>query len=318
MYDPAVYSIANGQLAILAQGNNPNACTSKGIDSLFLTIRSATGSFTTPTKTGCPNLTAGYQRCVYSPTGQPGPLASPSVVKVGSKYYMAFSGGNADYIKGQIYWAVSNDGITWSVYNLHPPTGQLWTPIYPILYGDDCEIDNAGYGVGQLSLLYSSDTSLGPQGGFYIFLTYFHPASYLGGGLADTVAVRFDYSSSDTYGFGPNLRQVYQDGAWQPVATGLQWDYDNQPANGNTILRHNHCMTSMPVGGSDVELDPARGWYVRMYQYWYDGQLYWQETTNLRSGIWSTPKLIDVANLAPYNHEGLWFSRVCGTAPRPA
>ncbi len=159
-YDPEILLSPNGDPRLLAQGGNPDAVcgsVSAYLDSIFDAPRNQfTGAWTLPTNTSCPVLPGGYGRCGYSPTS-PGPVASPSVVQVpgDSRYFMAFGGGNADCIKGKVYWAVSNDGATWSVYNWNAPPGEIWTPILYGKYAPDCALS----GIGQVQLARTSPTT---------------------------------------------------------------------------------------------------------------------------------------------------------------
>src|ERR1043166_9655850 len=106
-YDPELFTLPNGNLEMVAQGGNyEQNCPTPNIDAFLGATRippSAhyVGGWSLPTSTACPMLTGGYARCAYSPSSA-GPVSSPSVVKVGSTYYMAFSGGNGDYIAGKV------------------------------------------------------------------------------------------------------------------------------------------------------------------------------------------------------------------------
>ncbi|MDQ1346872.1 MAG: hypothetical protein QG573_241, partial [Acidobacteriota bacterium] len=137
--NPNVFVNGNGVLTWSAQANRPvsaSCSTEVGIDRWFsATYNPGTNAWTPPAASACADLQGAYSRAPYSPTN-PGPLGDSDVVKVGSKYYMAFNGGNADFIVGQVYWATSNTGLpgSWNIYN---STGsQPWIPLIRDRYHD--------------------------------------------------------------------------------------------------------------------------------------------------------------------------------------
>jgi hypothetical protein len=96
---------------LIAQSARPAGSLSCAYDDYidnFYSASTSGGTWITPSATSCPVLGGAYNRCGYSTTAS-GPIGSPSVVKVGSTYYMAFNGGNSDFITGRIYWATSGD-----------------------------------------------------------------------------------------------------------------------------------------------------------------------------------------------------------------
>ena len=97
-------------------------------DRHFSATRNPSGTWNTPGTNTPAYLSGGYTRCGYGP-GNPGPIGDLDVVQAGSRYYMAFNGGNADFIVGRTYWAASDDGVTWTVYNVNPPAGEVWAPL---------------------------------------------------------------------------------------------------------------------------------------------------------------------------------------------
>ena len=271
-------------------------------------------------------MTGGFpQNCGYS-QAKPGPLGSPSIVKVGSRYFMAFVGGNADYIRGQIYWAVSNDGATWTVYKVAPPPGFNWTPIIGPKYGNPCE----PFGMSHVKLVYDPSTSIGPEGGFYLYLFYHHPAVFQALRL-ETLAYRIPYASADAFGLGAVTGRQLCIGSsststtcsWVRHSGKLVWDYDGSPAEpGDPLLQRQRGMRQMGFGGGDVKHNPQQGNWLHVYEF--AGVIYWQTTTSLESSIWTPRQVVDVSSLdsqmasryPAYQPEryygGLWYGTLGG------
>ena len=312
LYDPTLYKLPSGDLHLLTQGGNTmNSCTR--IDSFFGTTRNQSGgAWSAMGTSSCPEFMGGYTRCGYSPTVH-GPIASPSVVQVpgDSRYFMAFSGGNADYFDGKVYWAVSNDGISWSVYNVNPPPGETWTPVLFGKYAGDCVGDGQHpNGIGQVQLAYEN-------GYFYVFMSYYHYNS----GALSPVVFRFDYSSAHAYGFGPSVRQVFHNGTWENNSGQFVWSDDGYGSNGTLLANGDHVigiydsMNSYAFGSGDLKHDDNQGWWVRV-QDW-SGTVNWQESSSLASGVWSSPT--PIGNLPSTLYAwgtGLWFGSLSGSANR--
>lgn len=317
-YDPEVFVPSTGTVKLLTQGGNLsqvcNPVGTPGIDSFFSAQgSSSTGAWTTPTATSCPGVRGFYmqggqtQNCGYSPTN-PGPIASPSVVKIGTHFFMAFSGGNADYIMGRIYWAVSSDGTNWTAFNNNPPAGFTWKPILTPEYGNPC----SPFGVGQLSLSYdAADTSMGPNGTFYIHIAYIHGTA---GKELDVYAYRFAYNPSDAAGFG--LPSTYYSNGTKPgqfcVAASssptatcswvnhsgrVVFDYDNQPVAvaGDPLITRYTGMRQLQYGGGDIKFDPIHNNWLHLYSF--GGSVSWQTATSLASSTWTSAQTVDLSGL---------------------
>lgn len=313
-YDPEIFQLPSGDLKLLAQGGNPDSVCSGGVsaylDSLFDATRSsASGAWTLPTNTSCPVVPGGYTRCGYSPT-TPGPVASPSVVRVpgDSRYFMAFVGGNADYIKGKVYWAVSSDGVNWTVYNWNPPAGETWSPVLYSKYAAECQPNS----IGQVQLAYEN-------GLFYLYMQYWHPTGEL-----SSVAYRFDYNSGHPFGFGPSVREVYQNGTWQHNSGHLVWSYDTGAAEtGDQKLGVYTGMQQLEFGAGDVKYDPARGWWLHIYGW--DHQIRSQHSSSLAAADWSAYQVVDTSVLTGASgrfpntenyYPGVWYGTLSGIGPR--
>ena len=319
VYDPEVFALASGDLCMLAQGGDPNT----GIDSFFEFTRDHTnGAWSLPTQ-WYPNLptavTGGYARCIYSPYGLRGPIASPSVVHVGDRYYMAYVGGNADYITGKVYWAVSYDGLSWYSYDWNAPAGEILSPIvYPPNH-EECGPGSQGFlasGAGQLTLAYDS-------GFFYLHIRYGHwnDGQFLG---VETVAFRFSYNSAHPFGIGP-IKQIFQGGFWVSDSGRLVWNYDRdqygnqyQPFNGDPILVPYNSSQLAPQSG-DMKQDPGTGRWVFFYQS-YPGQASyaWQSATSLDGQNWTMGGTVDTTNLTAafgnsvaYLNPGVYMGPLC-------
>lgn len=322
-YDPDVFALpptpTGTPLRLLGQANNPGACGTGGYDSIYAGTRDpANGIWSNPSSTDCPQI-LGFSKC-----GRPTWVwASPSVVKVDSRYFMAFIGGNGDYDKGKIYWAVSDSGTSWSVYATNPPPGEPWSPVIYPKYFDDCFNT---FGVSQLALSYEN-------GYFYIFMNYIHrvPFNNAPAQTWDSLAYRFTYNPGHSYGFG-SVKEIYYDpdatgpaaGAWMPHSGRFVFNYDGQPAEPNDpLLGHFTSMWSMHNGGKDLEWDGGRQRWIHIFAAYDSGisKLHWQENTNLSSNTWSQRADIDTTALngpsgrfpnRTVQYPGLWYGSVGG------
>jgi hypothetical protein len=297
-YNPGLFPLASGEIAFLAQSARPpgSGCAFDDyIDNLYRASTSG-GTWTTPSASSCPSLGGGYNRCGYTTTAS-GPLASPSIVKIGSTYYMAFNGGNADFITGRIYWASSSDGINWSVYNVSPPAGENWTPIVRPKY-HECTLN----GPAEPYLNYvASDTSAGPQGTFYLYMSHYGLRPDLpSGGFYDDWAIRFAYDSTAPGGLGGN-RQIWHQGQWKTFASGtMVWDYDSpQPGvSGEPVLTAFQGESSsgrFGFGAGDLKLDPVTGQWLHIWSF--GSTTYSQTSASLSSNVWSTAQAIDMSTV---------------------
>ena len=319
-YYPTVFTYPNGDLAMAAQsGRTPGStCPAQSmIDDIYSARRSVTtGTWTIPSSSACPTLKGGYSRCGYSYPMNPGAISSPSVVKVGSTYYMAFNGGNADYIVGRLYWATSTDGVTWSVYNVNPPTGEVWAPLMAPKYHECLDGRPAGQanGIAGPYLAYdASDTSMGPNGTFYVYFSHWGLRPDLSyGGFLDNWAIRFAYQPTSPFGIGTSKqiwhRITQNDGTWKSFNSGLMvWDYDVnsglQAIAGEPVLtafQGENMSGRFGFGDGDLQRDPLTGQWLHLYEIF--GTVYVQSAPSLASNLWSSPVEMDmttVRNLVP-------------------
>lgn len=317
-YYPTVFNYPSGDLALMAQATRApgSSCPAQtAIDDIYSARRSAsTGAWTTPTTTSCPTLKGGYARCGYSYPTSPGPLSSPSVVKVGSTYYMALNGGNADFIVGRLYWASSTDGLTWSVYNINPPTGEVWTPLVAPRHHECVDAQGRANGISEPYLAYdATDTSMGPNGTFYVYFAHWGLRPDLSyGGFLDNWAIRFAYQPASPFGIGTSKqiwhRTASTNGTWKSFNSGLMvWDYDvnsglptiaGEPVL--TAFQGENLSGRFGFGNGDIKRDPVTGAWLHVYELF--GHTYVEATTSLASNLWSAPVEIDmttVRNLVP-------------------
>lgn len=311
-YDPSVYKLPNGDLRVLAQGGNMQDPCAAGIDAFYGGTRNASnGAWTLPPQdpgASCNDFDGEYNRCGYSESN-PGPIASPSVLELDGKYYMAFSGGNADYINGKLYWGVSTDGHTWDIYRYNPPNNEYWTPVIYGKYAPDCE----ELGIGHVQLAFEN-------GLFYIFAQYYHkdPRDYT------SVAYRFSYDPNHTYGFGSTVKQIYRKGQWESHSGALVWDYDGLGpsgtvlANGDHVLGKRDLMEQYEFGMGDVEFDQENSRWLHVYNW--EGQTRWQIATSLSNSDWRGPTgalgshglVGDMPPDSSLAGPGLWYGTLSG------
>jgi len=338
-YDPELYTMPNGDLRFIAQGGAPNACMSQPWDSIFGATRaSAGGAWTTPGysytthQTDCPTLFGQYTRCNYNSNNSIGaPISSPSVIRLpnsnsasGWRYFMAFPGGNADYIEGRIYWAYSDDGQSWTVYNWNAT--EVWKAIITAKYTRNASQPSSDYscaapsGFGQLQIAYEN-------GLIYIYGMYYHS-----NGSLSPLIYRFDYSSAHPFGFGPSVRQIYFLGSWQSHSGNLVWNYDKD-VNGNQlpvdsfngvadpVLVPNGSLDSTGYGFGAGDLKYGNGKWVHVRAF--GPHVYVQTATSLtdpttgNASSWSAESIIDytnVRNAYPATNEGfspgLWYGNL--------
>ncbi|HXO18445.1 MAG TPA: hypothetical protein VOA87_00820 [Thermoanaerobaculia bacterium] len=294
-YDPEALLFPDGNLGFLAQGGQANPCTANvGLDSIFLAKYN--GGWQLPAAGSCPTLVGRYAdfSCPNQNFAPYQPLASPAIAKVGSRYYMAFSGGNADIRKGHIFWAFSDDGVNWIPFDWDPkPAGYRWQPLIYPLYGDVC----ATFGIPQLSLTYDPSTDYGPQGTFYLHFNYIHRTQ----NALDTYTFRFRYSSANPFGLGGGTQVCLNGGArgtscqWVNHSGAMVFDYDGQPPVGNDPLlgMYGGNVQNLDYGGGSIVWDPSHNDWLRVFAQ-FDPNLRWQTTTSLSSGIWSAPQTVDM------------------------
>ena len=299
-YDPEPFVFPDGNRGFLAQGNQISSCTGSAVvDSLFSgKYNATTQAWQLPAAGSCPTLVGRYAN-LNCPNQSPPyePLASPAIAKVGSRYYMAFSGGNADGLKGHIFWAFSNDGVHWTPFDWDPkPVGFNWKPLVYPKYGDPC----IPFGVPQLTLTYDPSPEYGPQGTFYLHFNYIHDNQAKD---IDAYTFRFQYSSASQYGLGGGMQVCLNSGPrgtpcnWVNHSGAMVFDYDGQPADGSDpILQvHGGNGNNFGYGGGSIAWDPSHGYWLRVFNL-FDANLWWQTSTSLSSGIWSAPQTVDMTS----------------------
>jgi hypothetical protein len=299
-YDPEVFLLPSGDRGFLAQGGMSNPCTANvGLDSLFSAqYNSTTQAWQLPAANSCPTLVGRYAdfSCPGAEFFAPyQPLASPAIAKVGSRYYMAFSGGNADIRKGHIFWAFSDDGVHWTPFDWDPkPAGYRWQPLVYPKYGDVCNT----FGIPQLSLTYDSSPEYGAQGTFYLHFNYIHGDTTK---ELDAYTFRFKYSNANPYGLGGGMQVCLNNGprgtscSWANHSGAMVFDYDQQPPNGSDPLLHVYGgnANNFGYGPGSIAWDPSHLYWLRVFS-GFDGNMWWQSSTSLSSGIWSAPQTVDM------------------------
>ena len=297
-YDPEAIIFPDGNPGFLAQGGMINPCTANtGLDSLFRAkYNISTQSWQIPAANSCPTLVGTYAStvCPGQELFQPyQPLGSPAITKVGGKYYMAFTGGNADIRKGHVFWAVSTDGINWTIFNGDPkPAGFAWKPLIYPKYRDLCE----RFGISQLTLTYDPNTNFGPEGTFYLHLLYWHPD-----GAPDTYIFRLPYSSANAFGLGGPMQVCINGGprgstcSWMNHSGAIVFNYDMQPpvAGDPLLTGYDGNKNNFLEGAGTIAWDPSHNNWLRVFTY-FDQYLYWQTSTSLSSGVWTAPAIVDM------------------------
>lgn len=324
--NPNVYEavLPNGKSVLRwsAQANRPvsGSCPGEtGIDRWFsATYDPATSTWTPPSASACADLQGSYDRLPYSPTNH-GPLGDSDVIRVGGKYYMAFNGGNADFIVGQVYWATSATGLpgSWNIYNASG--SQPWIPLIRDRYHDGRDgipeppgPSNWRYpgGFTETYLAYDPTASASaPMGYFYLYLGHYGlrqesdtNGSPLDAGLAeiDSWAVRIPYDPSNTYGLS-SQKEIWYLGNWTEFDSGqLVWLFDledhpeGNPIPGEPIVElwqgQNGTHSFFPGGGGALRQDPVTGQWLHLYWFTEPSDAYKsQRATSLAANYWTQP-----------------------------
>jgi hypothetical protein len=354
-YDPDIHLLPNGtDLGVLAQASAPTYCTDIAVDTFQRGARNGlNGAWTLPAAVDdyanvCPTMQGRYTRCDFQDWFHAGPIASPSIVRLpnehsptGVRYYMAFVGGNSDYIHGKIYWAVSDDGQTWDTYARNAT--EFIAPIISARYTRSAESPRSAppcshpSGIAQVQLGFENDR-------FYVFFQYWHPIqpecteghnspACVASGYQvydralSSVLYRFDYNPKHPFGFGGSVREIYLDGEWQPHSGRLVWGYDDnangsqlRPDVGNPVLElYNGVQTAgFGFGQGDVKFGNDRWLHV----YVFEDLMRAQTATSLDPTIatWSVPETIDVTRIRdayPLSTNapapGIWYGALSGT-----
>jgi hypothetical protein len=351
-YDPDVHLLPNGtDLGVLAQTSTTSYCTDVSVDSIYSGSRNgANGAWTLPGLVDdhanvCPLLQGQYTRCGFDTGFHAGPLASPSIVRLehpdsatGVRYYMAFVGGNADYIHGKIYWAVSDDGESWDVDA--PEAPELWSPVIEAKYTRSNVTPFSALpcgrpsGIGQVQLAFEN-------GRFYLFFQYYHSEAddptY--NHALSSVLYRFEYDAEDPFGRGEEAGEIYLDGRWQRHSGQLVWAYDKAPGgpqlppnDADPVLQlYNGVDTAgFRFGTGDVKFGNGR-W---LHAYVFAHVMYAQTAASLDPTVarWSESEVVDVTPLRELHPlstsspaPGIWYGALSGTpekwwiwAPVPA
>lgn len=295
-YDPEIFLLPDTvSLGLLAQGGAPNPCQTLPYDAFFRATRNPSGSWSTPAAGACPAFKGEYIRCTWTGGANAGPIASPSVVRLnnvnsasGKRYFMAFVGGNADYIHGKLYWAMSDDASNWTVYSGSPT--ENWRPILQAKYERSssqprstlpCAPPSA---IGQVMMAYESPY-------IYVYVLYYHPyqpecatdprhettacqtSPYVGYDRAlSSVVFRFTYDPNHPFGFSSDLR-ILNRGAWQTHSGKLVWPYDRDSANnqlpadaGNPVMQAydsgDYPSANFKFGNGDIKYGNGRWLHV--------------------------------------------------------
>ena len=319
VYDPELFVLPDGDVQMFAQG--PHASI---VDKFYAFRRDSksgqwSGSPTAPGVSAAPAIEGEYMRCGYSPDATNGPIASPSVVRdpFRGRYFMAFSGGNADAITGRVYGATSKDGVDWTYYDAGAGRELITPIIYPV-HHEICNVarNTGGSGVGQLEMVL--------DGGYFIFwLRYGHALNDAGGTLFDyeRIAFRISYDPNAESGFG-STRQIWYDGAWRNHSGKLVWDYNlcedgpcRPAAPGDFILGRHRSVMNMKFGAGDVKYDSTLfywGYWVHFAQSVAGEQIEW-EYSDLRTPEWIDGGTLDVSTVlqafpgAQIYYPGLYF-----------
>lgn len=289
LYDPEVYVLPSGARALLGQGSTfaASGCVRQR-DELFLS-QQVTGGWSNVPVAGCPALSGGYAtvtQCGAPFTSGPGPLGSPSIAKVGSKYFMAFNGGNSDTLKGHVFWATSTDGVTWTPFlGSSRPAGYQWKPLIYLKGGGLCD----KIGVGHVSMVYDPSTTYGAQGAFYLYVTFSHPNLPQ---PSDHILYRFQYSSTDPAGMGGGMQVCLNSAGgtcqWTDHSGAMVFANSGvDPEPGDPVLPFYGSARNMGHGPGDIKWNPGRNAWLRAYTHLDVSQLFWQEATSLATGLWT-------------------------------
>jgi hypothetical protein len=297
-YDPEVFVFPDGNRGFLAQAGMINPCTANAaLDSHYSAKHNSTTlTWQVPANGSCPTVVGRYAdtTCPTQEFLAPNqPLASPAIAKVGSRYFMAFSGGNVDIRKGHIFWAYSDNGVNWVPLKWDPkPVGFNWKPLIYPKHGSFCGF----FGIPQLSLTYDPSTTYGPEGTFYLHFNYHHLPGEL-----DTYTFRFNYTSANGFGLGSGMQVCVNNGPqgsqcnWQSHSGAMVFDYDGQPPNAGDplLLRYAGNGNNYSYGGGSIAWVPSHGYWLHVFTD-AQGRLRWQSSTSLASGVWSAPGFVDM------------------------
>jgi hypothetical protein len=339
-YDPDIHLLPNGiDLNLLAQASAPSYCTDVAVDMIQRGTReNGGGRWELPFAVdehanSCPVLQGQYTRCGFENWFHSGPIASPAVVRLpnensptGVRYYMAFVGGNADYIHGKIYWAVSDDGKRWDTYARNAT--EFWSPVLYAKYtrsvdapfsAPECE---APSGIGQVQLGFEDDR-------FYVLFQYYHgthPNAQYHHALS-SVLYRFDYDPKHPFGFGGSVREIYLDGRWQNHSGRFVWEYDvdaegrplpPEPGDPTLGLFNGVQGAGFRFGQGDVKFGNGRWLHLFVFSH----SMQAQTTTSLDPTVaqWSEAQVVDVTRIRdayPLSTNspapGIWYGSLSGT-----
>ena len=304
LYDPDVFLNAAGDLSVHAMGNDSvstttGSCTN-GMDSIYRSVRNkTTGVWTNTAEGACPIVTIPSKCDHLAGVSEPGPTASPSVLRIprwggfpGGKYYMAFSGGNGDFERGRVYWADSDDGVNWNV--MRDASGNPIELIAPAeLTKGDCD----RHGISQLEVKFD------PADGYlYFFLHYLHERA---GYTTSEVMYRINYNPYATFGLG-STRQVHKwnSNTWVASDGKLRFTYDYSTAD--ALIPYQWARNYQWEG--DIVFIPSRNRWVHFYTV--AGRTLWNETlTSSLNSDWTNPQDVNVDTIKNlygirYNQEG--------------
>ena len=304
-YWPSFWQTPDGALHFLAHGGDGAAAANifdppdkyrcgfkePGIDS-FYGADFVNGQWQTPADESCPAFWGEYERCGYTPQrteslepcppeaqahglcGQKyapiGPVGSPSILRIErngvTRTFMAYSGGNGDYIPGRIYWAEQDNGA-WKKLEVNGDKGVLysqywnceWTfdPVKVVkkTVGEVCSRRSPGtdHGLTTVDIVYDENdrgSGANADGTIYFFVGYDHKYSHKlnptddpkacppecptnCGYVArfDSLVYRVNYDPTSTTGLG-SRREIFMYDAvsdqkkWMPHSGALVWDYD--------------------------------------------------------------------------------------------
>jgi len=352
-YDPDVHVTPDGDLGLIAQSFAPTPCALGSVDMFQGATRDrSSGGWRLPSLVGsmneCPVLQGQYERCGFEPGLDAGPIASPSVVRLenpnsptGVRYYMAFVGGNADFINGKIYWAVSDDAKWWTVYARN--TNEYWAPVIAAKYVRSEESPRstpacaAPSGIGQVQLAFE-------DGRFYVFFQYWHPVQPECEEGRDTpacaaspwktydrglssVLYRFDYDPKHPFGFGPSVREVYLDGGWQRHDAMLVWGYDVdvdgehlRTEGGTPVMELYNGVQAAGFGFGAGDVKFGNGRWLHVYEFEGITRAQTAESLDPTVATWTAPERVDTTPvtqtypLATFEiASGLWYGSLAGS-----
>jgi hypothetical protein len=84
---------------------------------------------------------------------------------------------------------------------------------------------------------------------------------------------------------------------WVNHSGAMVFDYDGQPADGSDPILHifGGNGNNIGAGGGSIVWDPSHNYWLRFFTL-FDGNVWWQSSTSLSSGIWSAPQIVDMTN----------------------